>query len=118
VRFIGYVAEDDKAELLAQSDIVALPSTGGESFGISVVEALAACRGVVIAGDNPGYRTVMEGLEHNIVDAKNTEAFARLLKKYVEDPEARAAESRAQIEQARTFDVDYIGQRVVDFYTA
>lgn len=114
--FIGYVAEDDKAQLLAESDIVALPSTGGESFGISVVEALAACRGVVIAGDNPGYRTVMEGLERNLVDAKDTEAFAQMLKKYVESPELREAESEAQIAQARTFDVGTIGAQVVAQY--
>lgn len=116
--FIGYVAEDDKAELLAGADIVALPSTGGESFGISVVEALAACRGVVIAGDNPGYRTVMEGLERNLVDATDTEAFAQMLKRYVESRELRSAESEAQIKQAKSFDVDYIGHRVLDIYTA
>lgn len=116
VEFIGYVAEDDKAELLAQADIVALPSTGGESFGISVVEALAASRGVVVAGDNPGYRSVMSGLEHNIVDAKDTEAFAQILKKYVEDASARAAESKAQIAQARTFDVGVIGRQIMAQY--
>lgn len=116
VNFIGYVSENDKEELLAQSDIVALPSTGGESFGISVVEALAACRGVVVAGDNPGYRSVMEGLEHNIVDAKDTEAFARLLKKYVESPEARTAETVAQMAQARSFDVGVIGRQVMAQY--
>jgi len=116
--FIGYVAEDDKAELLAGADIVALPSTGGESFGISVVEALAASRGVVIAGDNPGYRTVMEGLEDQLIDATNTEAFAQMLRSYVEDADARAACAQRQVEQARQFDVDYIGHRVVDIYRA
>ncbi len=81
-----------------------------------MVEALAACRGVVIAGDNPGYRTVMEGLERNLVDAKDTEAFAQMLKKYVESPELREAESEAQIAQARTFDVGTIGAQVVAQY--
>ncbi|WP_435299274.1 glycosyltransferase family 4 protein [Timonella sp. A28] len=115
--FIGYVAEDDKAELLAQSDIVALPSTGGESFGISVVEALAACRGVVIAGDNPGYRTVMDSLEDQLIDARDTEAFALMLKRYVENRDERTAASKRQVEQARRFDVDYIGRKVIEVYT-
>lgn len=116
--FPGYIAEDDKPELLAAADIVALPSTGGESFGISVVEALAACRGAVIAGDNPGYRTVMDGLEDRLVDATDTEAFAQLLAHYVDNADARATASAEQHEAAQRFDVDYIGRRVLEIYTA
>ncbi|MBU4213045.1 MAG: glycosyltransferase family 4 protein, partial [Actinobacteria bacterium] len=63
VTFSGFVDEQEKAALLGAGDLVVLPSTGGESFGISVVEALAAAGGVVLAGDNPGYRTPMAGLE-------------------------------------------------------
>lgn len=116
--FPGYIAEDDKPELLAAADIVALPSTGGESFGISVVEALAACRGAVIAGDNPGYRTVMDGLDDRLVDATDTEAFAQLLAHYVDNADARATASAEQHEAAQRFDVDYIGRRVLEIYTA
>ncbi|MCL1900689.1 MAG: glycosyltransferase family 4 protein, partial [Promicromonosporaceae bacterium] len=59
VTFPGFIADDDVPALLASADVVVLPSRGGESFGVSVVEALAAAQGVVLAGDNPGYRTVM-----------------------------------------------------------
>jgi phosphatidyl-myo-inositol alpha-mannosyltransferase len=116
VSFIGYVAEEDKAELLAGADVVALPSTGGESFGISVVEALAASRGVVLAGDNPGYRTVMEGLEDQLVDATNTVRFAELLTHYVEGRAARSEASARQVAHAARFDVNAIGAQVVRVY--
>lgn len=118
VSFIGFVDEDDKAALLAGADVVALPSTGGESFGISVVEALAASRGVVLAGDNPGYRTVMEGLEDQLVDATDTETFAALLARHVGDAAARTAASARQVEHAGRFDVDVIGAQVVEVYRA
>lgn len=116
VEFIGYVAEDDKAALLAGADVVALPSTGGESFGISVVEALAASRGVVLAGDNPGYRTVMEGLEDQLIDATDTPAFAALLTRYVDDAAARTAASARQVVHAGRFDVNVIGAQVLEVY--
>lgn len=116
VEFIGYVTEDDKAALLAGADVVALPSTGGESFGISVVEALAASRGVVLAGDNPGYRTVMEGLEDQLVDATNTPAFAAALARYVDDAAARTAASARQVVHAGRFDVNVIGAQVLEVY--
>ncbi|SDD39213.1 phosphatidylinositol alpha-mannosyltransferase [Sanguibacter gelidistatuariae] len=116
VEFIGYVTEEDKAALLAGADVVALPSTGGESFGISVVEALAASRGVVLAGDNPGYRTVMEGLEDQLIDATDTPAFATLLTRYVDDAAARTQASARQVVHAGRFDVNVIGAQVLGVY--
>jgi phosphatidyl-myo-inositol alpha-mannosyltransferase len=118
VELIGYVTEDDKAGLLAGADVVALPSTGGESFGNSVVEALAASRGAVVAGDNPGYRTVMAGLEDQLVDAKDTRAFAELLARLVDDPAAREDASRRQAEHAARFDVGVIGAQILQIYRA
>lgn len=118
VELIGYVTEEDKASLLAGADVVALPSTGGESFGISVVEALAASRGVVLAGDNPGYRTVMDGLEDQLVDATDVGAFAATLARFVDDADARAAASERQVAAAARFDVGVIGTAVLDVYRA
>ena len=118
VELVGYVTEEDKAGLLAGADVVALPSTGGESFGISVVEALAASCGVVLAGDNPGYRTVMEGLEDQLVDATDVDAFAALLARFVDDAHARDAASERQVAAAARFDVDVIGTAVLEVYRA
>lgn len=114
--FLGYVPEDDKPDMLARADIAVLPAIAGESYGVSLVEALAATTGVVLAGDNPGYRSMMTGLEENLVNVKDTEAFARVLKKYVEDPAARSSMQEKQAEQARLYDVDTIGTRLVKAY--
>ena len=35
------------------------PSSGGESFGIVLLEAMASGRSAVLAGNNPGYASVM-----------------------------------------------------------
>ncbi|MFV0287474.1 MAG: glycosyltransferase family 4 protein, partial [Demequina sp.] len=50
VTFAGFVAEEDKAGFYADADIAVFPATGGESFGIVLVEAMASGAGVVLAG--------------------------------------------------------------------
>lgn len=116
VDFPGFVAEEDKAGLLADADVVALPSTGGESFGMSVVEALADAGGVVLAGDNPGYRTPMAGLEDQLVDPRDTAAFARTLARWVDDPAARAAARAPQRAAAQRFDAGEITAQTLAWY--
>ncbi|MEE1295793.1 MAG: glycosyltransferase family 4 protein [Bifidobacterium sp.] len=59
IEFTGFVEEEDKAALLASADVAVFPATGGESFGIVLLEAIAAGAGVTLAGDNPGYRSTM-----------------------------------------------------------
>ncbi|CAM5791147.1 glycosyltransferase family 4 protein [Cellulomonas persica] len=118
VELPGFVAEEDKAALLASADVVALPSTGGESFGISVVEALAAARGVVLAGDNPGYRTTMHGLERQLLDPADTAMFSQVLARWVDDREGRAEIAQRQRVAAARFDTPAIADEVERGYRA
>ncbi|HEY0218096.1 MAG TPA: glycosyltransferase family 4 protein [Cellulomonas sp.] len=116
VTFPGFIAEEDKTALLAGADLVVLPSTGGECFGISVVEALAAATGVVLAGDNPGYRTPMAGLEDQLVDPADTDGFARALARWTADDRARAAAPARQRPAARRYEAGAITDQVVAWY--
>ncbi len=121
VTFPGFLAEEDKAAFLQGADVVALPSTGGESFGISVVEALAASRGVVLAGDNPGYRTVMRGLEDQLVAPRDTAELAGVLATWLtdlDDDVTREQTVDRQRAAAARFDVDVIGAQVEAAYRA
>lgn len=54
VTFLGEVTELRKWELLRDAAALVAPSVGGESFGIVLLEAMAA-GAVPIAADNPGY---------------------------------------------------------------
>jgi phosphatidyl-myo-inositol alpha-mannosyltransferase len=58
VRFVGEVSEDEKWRLLRRARLLVAPSLGGESFGIVLLEAMAA-GAAPIAADNPGYRGVL-----------------------------------------------------------
>ena len=117
VRMPGFVAEAEKPDLLAGAGLVVLPSTGGESFGISVVEALACAGGPVLAGDNAGYRATMAGLEDQLVDATDTPAFARALARWIDarDDERTAAVARQRAAVHR-FDADLVMDQVEAVY--
>ncbi len=60
VTFLGLVSESDKARMLASVDAYVAPNTGGESFGIILLEAMAA-GAPVIASDLDAFRRVLDG---------------------------------------------------------
>lgn len=94
VKFLGYVSDEEKIRLLHSSDLFCAPAHFGESFGIVLLEAMAAgCP--VVAGDNPGYQTVLvdKGLL-SLVNPLDTIEFARRLELMINDDDVRQLWSR------------------------
>jgi phosphatidylinositol alpha-mannosyltransferase len=118
VEFKGFISEADKPRYLASADVAIFPSTGGESFGIVLIEAMAASRGVVLAGHNPGYASVMHAHPESLFDPNNTAALAELLAKTLHDPKARERARAWQQDYAHEFDPGVVGQKVLDVYKA
>lgn len=117
VTFSGFVSESAKADFLAAADIAVFPSTSGESFGISLLEAMASSRGVVLAGDNPGYRSVMAALSvDRLVQPQNTVLFAEQLAYWLTDAEARTRASSEQKRYVERFDIETVGARLLAVY--
>ncbi|MGH8989755.1 MAG: glycosyltransferase family 4 protein, partial [Acidimicrobiales bacterium] len=61
LHWLGVVTDEEVAERLAGARVLCAPSLGGESFGVVLLEAMAARCGVV-ASDIPGYREATGGL--------------------------------------------------------
>ncbi|WP_062518839.1 glycosyltransferase family 4 protein [Demequina silvatica] len=120
VSLVGFVAEEDKAAFYADADIAVFPATGGESFGIVLVEAMASLAGrgdgVVLAGANPGYLSVIGARPEVSVDARDANAFAEALRTLIEDPALRAEIHAEQAEHVQQFDVEVVGARVLEVY--
>ncbi len=60
VRWLGVITEQEKYRRLVAATIVVAPSLGGESFGMVLLEAMAA-RALVVASDIAGYRDAAGG---------------------------------------------------------
>ena len=75
-QFFGEVTEDEKWSLLRRARMLVAPSTGGESFGIVLLEAMAA-GAPPIGADNPGYHDLlMERGDDLLFPAGNVDALA------------------------------------------
>ncbi len=60
LKWLGVLTEEDKIRRLAAADVLTAPSLRGESFGMVLLEAMAA-RTVVVASDIEGYRAASGG---------------------------------------------------------
>lgn len=116
VSFLGFIDEAHKALFLAQGDIVAFPSTAGESFGIVLLEAMASARGVVLGGDNPGYASVLQPYAAQLFDPADVKALAEKLAWYLNRPAEREAAAAAQKAYVQHFDIANVGTRLLAIY--
>jgi len=116
VKFVGFVDEYEKPDLYASADIAVFPSTGGESFGIVLIEAMANGRTVILAGDNPGYRSVMKDKESLIFDPNNPENLAKIIKGFILDADLRHSFARWGAEYTKNFDVAKVGLELLNIY--
>ena len=116
VEFAGFVSEEVKAQFYADSDVAVFPATGGESFGIVLIEAMASGAGAVLGGDNPGYLSVLGDAPEVSVDARDPRAFAAALVALLEDDAARASVGAEQAERVKQFDVAAVGAQIESLY--
>lgn len=116
VTFVGFVSEAKKRQLLASADMAVFPATGGESFGIVLIEAMAAGSCVVLAGNNPGYTSVLGKLPHSLVEPTNHKLFANTIETYLTDRTAAQQLYTAQQKLVREFDVPVVASKVLAVY--
>ena len=116
VEFLGRVSDEEKARYFASADIFCAPATGQESFGIVLLEAMAA--GVpIVASDIHGYKRVVErNVQGVLVEPKNQRALAAGLYALARDPELRHEMGEAGRQRAPEFSWDRVTERIVDYY--
>ena len=116
VTFVGFISEADKPRYLAGADIAVYPSTGGESFGIVLLEAMAAGRGAVLGGNNPGYASVLAPHPESLFDPHNTASLATRLHTLLTNDARRAVYRAWQRDYVQQFDVPEVGKQFVNIY--
>lgn len=116
VSMTGFVEEVNKKSFLAAADIAVFPATGGESFGIVLIEAIQAGAGVVVGGENPGYRYVLND-EKVLIDTSSPYKLAELLKKLVLNNDMRNSIHSSQQHLINKFDISVNGPKILDIYT-
>ncbi|MGB2854168.1 MAG: glycosyltransferase family 4 protein, partial [Dehalococcoidia bacterium] len=116
VVFIGYVSYEDLSRYYKTADVFCAPATGGESFGIILLEAMAASRPIV-ASANEGYASVMShGVEGLLVPPKDENAIASALITVLGDESLRQEMGARGRLNAEKYSWQNIAQRVMDYY--
>jgi phosphatidylinositol alpha-mannosyltransferase len=113
VEFAGFVDDPTKARYLKSADIAVFPSSGGESFGIVLLEAMAAEHPVVLGADNAGYKSVLAPYPDALFPILNPTALAKKLRYFIEDEIAAQNALRWQHTYLPQFDVASVGRRLI-----
>jgi phosphatidylinositol alpha-mannosyltransferase len=116
IHFLGHVPSADLPRWYATGDIFISPASGNESFGIVLVEAMAAGTPVV-ATDIPGYRSVIDpGVNAEAFPPGDVRALARVVSALVEDPARRAQLAERGRARATEFAWPQVTERIEDVY--
>lgn len=116
VVFTGFVPNSELPRYYRTADIFCAPSTGFESQGIVLLEAMAAGRPIA-ASSIAGYASVVtNGREGLLVPPEDHASLAVALASLVGDAGLRAAMAARGRETVLQYDWEKVAQRVLDYY--
>jgi phosphatidyl-myo-inositol alpha-mannosyltransferase len=116
VEFLGRVSDAEKAQLYKTADVYVSPATGGESFGIVLLEAMAAGTAIVCS-DIHGYKGVVRrGREGLLVPPRQPRELAAAIDTLIDDPALRARMGAAGRRRAEDFSWPRVTAKVEDYY--
>jgi phosphatidylinositol alpha-mannosyltransferase len=116
VEFTGFVSSDDLPRYYQSCDIYCAPSTHGESFGVVLLEAMAA-GAPVLASRIQGYASVLNhGREGFLAEPKDPSALAVGIARLLGDKQLRLNMGEAGRRTARNYDWPIVAGRVLAYY--
>jgi len=116
VEFLGRVSDDEKVQLFRTADVYCSPATGRESFGIVLLEAMAA-GAPIVASDIHGYKGVVRrGREALLVPPREPRELAAAIGRLLTDRELAAQLSAAGRVRAEEFSWPRVTAKVDEYY--
>ena len=112
LRFLGQVDEAEKASALRSADVYCAPNTGGESFGIVLVEAMAAGTAVVASDLDAFRRVLVDGTAGRLVPIGDSDALVGVL----DDDAVRQRYVDTAAEAVRRYDWPVVADQIMRVY--
>ncbi len=116
VEFLGRVSDEEKAQLFRTADVYVSPATGRESFGIVLLEAMAA-GAPIVASDIHGYKGVVRrGREALLVPPREPKDVAVAVARLLQDGALAERMSAAGVARAAEFSWERVTAKVDEYY--
>jgi phosphatidylinositol alpha-mannosyltransferase len=116
VEFLGRVSDSEKSQLFRTADVYVSPATGRESFGIVLLEAMAA-GAPIVCSDIHGYKGVVRReREALLVEPGDKTSLAEAMGRLLGDADLRRQLSAAGRERAQEFGWARVTAKVDDYY--
>ena len=114
--FLGMVDDETKARALRSADVYVAPNLGGESFGIVLVEAMAA-GAAVVASDLVAFSRVLDdGRAGRLVETGSATALAAAVIELFDNEPARAELVAAARQRADRYDWSRVADQIQKVY--
>ena len=116
VHWLGRIGDEELARRLRGADVFCAPSLRGESFGVVLLEAMAA-HTPIVASDLPGYRNVARaGQDALLVPPGDPVALAGAITRVFERPSLAEALVASGDGRAAEFSMDRLAERYAELY--
>ena len=116
VTLLGELSEEDKAAFLRSVDVYCAPNLLGESFGVILLEAMAAGAPVVASDLDAFGRVLAGGTAGVLVPRGDADALAAAVSGLIADPDRRAALTAAGRAVVAEYDWSVVAQRILTVY--
>lgn len=114
--FLGLVSEEDKVRAFHSADVYVAPNTGGESFGIVLLEAMASGTAVA-SSDLEAFRRVLDnGAAGKHFTNGDPASLAQVVSDLLSDDQGRAELVAVGHERAWLYDWGRVTREIVDVY--
>ncbi len=116
IEWLGRITDDEKLRRMQSAHVYCAPSLRGESFGVVLLEAMAA--GVpIVASDIDGYRNVAtDQVDAVLVEPGNPNALAQALTRVIGDDQIAEKLTIAGLKRAQQFSMEALAHRYVELY--
>ncbi|MEU5758217.1 MULTISPECIES: glycosyltransferase family 4 protein [Nocardia] len=116
LRFLGQVSDEEKASAMRSADVYVAPNLGGESFGIILIEAMAAGTAVVASELDAFRRVLRDGTAGMLVPIGDSAALAAALHTVLTDEVRREALVRTATQVVGEYDWPVVAEQILRVY--
>jgi len=116
LRFLGQVDDREKASAMRSANVYCAPNLGGESFGIVLVEAMAAGTPVVASDLDAFRRVLVDGSAGRLVPVDDADELAAGLIEVLDSDEVRRRYIDAAAVAVRKYDWSVVERQIMRVY--